>query len=54
MAKTYKRVRRPDPDTGELVPFIRIRETRVKVRYIAVSRLQSRKTETQKMLDAQE
>jgi hypothetical protein len=52
--RKYKRVLRKDPADGVLKPYIRITQTRVKVRFVAVSKLQERKTETQKMLDAQE
>jgi hypothetical protein len=52
--KRYKRVLRRDPKTDEMKPYIRITETRVKVRFVAVSKIQARKLENQKMLDAQE
>jgi uncharacterized protein (DUF302 family) len=54
MSKRYKRVMREDPATGTLHPCIRVTETKVKVRFISIHRLQQRKQETQAMLDALE
>jgi hypothetical protein len=45
---------RKDPDDGIVKPYVKITETRQRVRYVSMEKIQARRIEAQRMLDAEE